>query len=56
MCLWKGRKLGLSLYQSTKTFISPNQALSDSSLKVAEMTKFVFDRVENIVGKGENAA
>ena len=32
------------------------KAFADDNLNVAKMAKFVFDRVENIAGKGENAA
>ena len=31
------------------------KAFADDNLKVAKMAKFVFDRVENVVGIGENA-
>ena len=31
------------------------KAFADDNLNVAKMAKFDFDRVENIVGKGENA-
>ena len=31
------------------------KAFSDDKIKVPKTTIFVFDRVENIVGKGENA-
>ena len=31
------------------------KAFADDKLKVAKMTIFLFDRVENTVGKGENA-
>ena len=31
------------------------KAFADDKIKVFEMMIFVFDRVENIVGKGENA-
>ena len=31
------------------------KALADDKINVAQMMIFVFDRVENIVGKGENA-
>ena len=31
------------------------KAFSDYRIKVLKMIIFVFDRVENIVGKGENA-
>ena len=31
------------------------EAFADDKLKVATLIKLLFDRVENIVGKGENA-
>ena len=31
------------------------KAFADDKFKLAQMMNFVFDRVENIVGKGENA-
>ena len=31
------------------------KAFADDKVKVAKMMIFLFDRVENIVGKGENA-
>ena len=31
------------------------KAFADEKMNVAEMMIYVFDRVENIVGKGENA-
>ena len=31
------------------------KAFADDKLNVAKMTTFLFDRAENIVGKGENA-
>ena len=31
------------------------KAFADDNLNVASMQKFVFGRMENIVGKGENA-
>ena len=31
------------------------KAFADDNLNMAKMTKFFFDRVENIAGKGENA-
>ena len=31
------------------------KAFADDNFKVAQMVQFFFDRVENIVGKGENA-
>ena len=35
--------------------LSKFKAFADNNLNVARMTKLVFDRVENIVGKDENA-
>ena len=32
-----------------------SKALADDNFKVAEMLTFVFDGIENIVGKGKNA-
>ena len=42
----------LTLYQMTK--FSPNP-FSDNKIKVAKMIIVIFERVENIMGKGENA-
>ena len=35
--------------------LSKMKAIADNKRHVAQMIIFVFDRVENIVGKGENA-
>ena len=35
--------------------LSKLRAFADDKIKVLKKTIFVFDRVENIVGKGENA-
>ena len=32
------------------------KAFADNKIKVLKLKNFVFDRVENIVGKGKNAA
>ena len=40
----------LTLYQTTKL-----KAFVDNNFNVAHMVQFYFRRVENIVGKGENA-
>ena len=31
------------------------KAFADDNLNVAKMAKYLFDRIENIAGKGENA-
>ena len=31
------------------------KVFADNNLNMAEMMEFIFERVENIVGKGENA-
>ena len=35
--------------------MSELKAFADNKLKVIQMTKLSFDKVENIVGEGENA-
>ena len=35
--------------------LSKLEAFADEKLKVTKIMKLLFDRVENIVGKGENA-
>ena len=46
----------LTLYQTTKFWISPNfTAFADDKIIVTHELKFMLGRVENIVGKGENA-
>ena len=35
--------------------LSKLKAFADDHFEVAQMVQFCFDRVENIVGKGENA-
>ena len=35
--------------------LSKFKAFADDNFNIAEMEKFVFDGVENIAGKGENA-
>ena len=35
--------------------LSKFKAFADDNFNIAEMAKFVFDGVENIAGKGENA-
>ena len=46
----------LTLYQKTKIFDrSKFKAFADNKINVTEKLKFVLGRVENIVGKGENA-
>ena len=56
--------LQLQMDTSTKFNSLPNEkfldwsklkALADNKIKLAEKLKFVLGRVENIVGKGENA-
>ena len=46
--------LTLTLYQRTK-FQSKLKAFADNKIDMTEKLKFVFGRIENIVGKGENA-
>ena len=46
----------LTLYQTTKILDwSKLKAFADNKINVAEKLKFILGRVENIVGKGENA-
>ena len=46
----------LTLYQTTEFWTWPNwKKIADDRINEAKMMIFVFDRVENIVGKGENA-
>ena len=46
----------LTLSQTTKILgWSKLEALADNKIKVLKMMTFVYDRAENIVGKGENA-
>ena len=35
--------------------LSKLKAYADEKLNILQMIEFVFDRIENIVGKGENA-
>ena len=35
--------------------LSESNAFADDNFSVAQMMQYFFDRVENIVGKGENA-
>ena len=44
----------LTLYLTT-TFFYPSKSKADDKLNVTEKTKVVFEMLENIVGKGENA-
>ena len=44
-----------TLYQTTIFGLDQIQALADDKLHVARIMISVSDRVENIVGKGENA-
>ena len=46
---------GLTLPNDKFLFWSKLKASTDDISNVAQMTKFVLDRLENIVGKGENA-
>ena len=43
--------LSLTLYEMTKQF----KAIADVEINGTEKSKFVLGRVENILGKGENA-
>ena len=45
----------LTLYQTTFFDWSKLNTFADYKINVTEKLKFVFGRVENIVGKGENA-
>ena len=46
----------LTLYQMTKfTAMTKLKAFADDEINIAKLMIHVFDRVENIVGKGENA-
>ena len=58
--------LPLTLHQATQFISLPNnstenvglsklKAFADDNLNVAKMMEFFFDRLENIVGIGENA-
>ena len=44
-----------SLPHSTSLDLSKLKAFADDNFKVVQMVHFYFDRVENMVGKGENA-
>ena len=46
----------LTLYQMAKFDWSKLKALADDKLNIAKRTISLFDRVENTVGKGENAS
>ena len=47
---------GLSLLPNDKMLdLSKLKAFADDTLNMPQMTKFVYDRIENIVEKGENA-
>ena len=49
-----GRKNYLTLYQTTKKLVLTKlKAFSDDKCHFAKMMTSVFDRVENIMGKGE---
>ena len=51
-----GAKLSFSSLTNDKILDwSKSEALADDKIKVAKLMIFVFDRIENIVGKGENA-
>ena len=48
--------LKLSLYQTTKVLEqSKLKAFADDKLKVFKIARFLLDKIENIVGKEENA-
>ena len=50
-------KEGLTIYPMTKMFYwSKLRAFADSIINVTEKLTFVLGMVENVVGKGENAA
>ena len=44
-----------SLHQTTRLTWSKLKAFADDKSNVAEMIISIFDRIENIVGEGENA-
>ena len=48
-------KRGLTLYQQQNPKVVQLKAFADDKIKVTQKLKFVSKRVENIVGKGENA-
>ena len=50
-----GLPMGFDLYQMTKFLSGPNlQTLTDNKFEVAKVMVSVYEREENIVGKGEN--
>ena len=50
------KKFGLGKTLTTKVLaLSKFKVFADDNLKVAQMVQIQSDRVENIVGKGENA-
>ena len=57
LCLIHSKScINFTLYQTTKFLTIPKlKVLADDKLNVAEILKFVLEREENIVGKGENA-
>ena len=54
-CKVKGRD-SINFLPNDKTLdVTKLKAFADDKINVAQMIFFVFDRVENIAGKGENA-
>ena len=46
---------GLTIYQTTSFWPRPNSKHLQTTIHMLLKWRFVFDRAENIVGKGENA-
>ena len=55
LCFSGSLKVFFSLPNNTYSDWSLLKVFADDKLKVTEKLKFVLERVENIVGKGENA-
>ena len=50
------KSVGLTFYQNNKTVNESTMKLfAEGKINMSEKLKFVMERVENIVGKGENA-
>ena len=47
--------MNVSVWNQLTLDVTKLKAIADEKLNVAKMTIFLFDRVENTVGKGENA-
>ena len=55
-CVVESKFMQLNSLSNNKILVlSKFKAFADYSLNVAKWQEYVFDRVENIVGKGENA-